>query len=97
MVFLIALLLVSLLIHLPPVDVGIFLPLQKSHEKQVDRLISEILRSTGNFILLLVKARTKTYAKENSSLEDRPDVRVSVALISCVAVQATRLSFNPWS
>ena len=52
---------------LQPLDIGLFSPLQKSYGKEVDCLIrfGNVAINKANFLPLLVKARTKTYTKEN--------------------------------
>ena len=53
---------------LQPLDVGLFSPLQKAYGREVpvDRLtrFGNVAINKGNFLPLLVKARTKTYTKE---------------------------------
>jgi len=52
---------------LQPLDVGLFSPLQKYYGKEVDMLVryGSVAVNKGNFLPLLVKARTQTYTKEN--------------------------------
>ena len=50
-----------------PLDVGLFSPLQRYYGKQLDRLTcyGAVAINKGNFLPLLVRARTETYTKAN--------------------------------
>lgn len=52
---------------LQPLDVGLFSPLQKAYGKQVDRLVrfGNVAIHKGNFLPMLVEARTATYTQKN--------------------------------
>ena len=52
---------------LQPLDVGLFSPLQKAYGQEIDRLtrFGNVAINKGNFLPLLVKARTQTYTKSN--------------------------------
>jgi len=52
---------------LQPFDVGIFSPLQNAYGKEVDRLtrFGNVAINKGNFLPLLVKARTQAYTRNN--------------------------------
>jgi len=52
---------------LQPLDVGLSSPLQKVYGIQVDRLVrfGNVAVTKGNFLLMLVSARTATYIKKN--------------------------------
>jgi len=52
---------------LQPLDVGLFSPLQKAYGIQVDRLVrfGNVAVTKGNFLPMLIIARTATYTKKN--------------------------------
>ena len=52
---------------LQPLDVGLFSPLQKAYGVQVDRLVrfGNVVVTKGNFLPMIIIARTATYTKKN--------------------------------